>query len=210
MSSSSLLAWGLAALGGSALLAAYKDQTWLSTIEHALDGATYTPTKLPGAAALVGTDSAAPGVGRGDLSPADPHSIAVDFAEQQLGKPYLYGASGPNRWDCSGLTQVAFRKAGYTMVHNAAAQYAQTRKYRIAKTTSPPFGTLVFFGIVPGAVTHVGIGLGDGAMIEAPHTGDVVKYYSVATEAAGMVLIGVTDPLSSIAQAKTPSGAVLE
>jgi NlpC/P60 family len=130
---------------------------------------------------------------------------AIAYAEAQLGKPYVWGGSGPGSFDCSGLTMRAFQAAGYTMPHNAAAQLAQTARFKIKKSTSPPAGALVFFG--PGVPVHVGLSVGGGRMIEAPHRGASVKYYSIADEATLLGLIAATAPLGTVGTPMTaPTG----
>jgi cell wall-associated NlpC family hydrolase len=101
-------------------------------------------------------------------------AAAVRFAYAQLGKPYVYGASGPNSYDCSGLTMRAWGAAGVSLPHNAAGQQSSTRS--VSYGDMQP-GDLVFFGNPAG---HVGIYIGGGRMIAAPHTGDVVKIQSVS------------------------------
>jgi len=101
-------------------------------------------------------------------------AAAVRFAYAQLGKPYVYGASGPNSYDCSGLTMRAWGAAGVSLPHNAAAQQADTRPVSYGDLQP---GDLVFFG---SPAYHVGIYIGGGRMIAAPHTGDVVKIQSVS------------------------------
>ena len=98
-------------------------------------------------------------------------AVAIRFAYNQLGKPYVYGASGPNSYDCSGLTMAAWNAAGVYLPHNAAAQQSATRA-----VSSPQPGDLVFFGY---PASHVGLYIGNGRMIAAPHTGDVVKIQAV-------------------------------
>lgn len=102
-------------------------------------------------------------------------AVAVQFAYAQLGKPYVYGASGPSSYDCSGLTMRAWGAAGVSLPHNAAAQQSATRS--VSYSDLQP-GDLVFFG---SPAHHVGIYIGGGRMIAAPHTGDVVKIQSVAS-----------------------------
>jgi cell wall-associated NlpC family hydrolase len=102
-------------------------------------------------------------------------AVAVRFAYAQLGKPYVYGASGPNSYDCSGLTMSAWAAAGVSLSHNAAAQQSETRSVSYADLQP---GDLVFFG---SPAHHVGIYIGGGQMIAAPHTGDVVKIQSIAS-----------------------------
>ena len=101
-------------------------------------------------------------------------AAAVQFAYAQLGKPYVYGASGPSSYDCSGLTMRAWGAAGVSLPHNAAAQQSATRS--VSYSDLQP-GDLVFFG---SPAYHVGIYIGGGRMIAAPHTGDVVKIQSVS------------------------------
>ncbi len=94
---------------------------------------------------------------------------AVSAARAQLGKPYQYGASGPGSFDCSGLTAWAWRAAGVSLPHSAAAQHGVGSP--VSRGDLRP-GDLVFFG---SPAYHVGIYVGDGMMIHAPTTGDVVK-----------------------------------
>jgi cell wall-associated NlpC family hydrolase len=67
----------------------------------------------------------------------------VTWAEAQLGKPYMWGAAGPDRFDCSGLTMAAFAQTGIPLPHNAAAQGQQTRADSVAEDQLAP-GDLVF------------------------------------------------------------------
>jgi peptidoglycan DL-endopeptidase CwlO len=117
--------------------------------------------------------------GPGAVAPADPAArgadTALNYAKAQLGKPYLWGGAGPNSFDCSGLTMMAWGAAGVALPHLAQAQYALTR--RVELTDLKP-GDLIFYG-TPTDVHHVGIYVGDGNMIEAPQTGDVVKYSTI-------------------------------
>jgi cell wall-associated NlpC family hydrolase len=101
-------------------------------------------------------------------------AVAVRFAYAQLGKPYYYGGAGPNSYDCSGLTMRAWGAAGVSLSHNAAAQQASTR---YVSGSALQAGDLVFFG---SPAYHVGIYIGGGRMIAAPHTGDVVKIQPIS------------------------------
>lgn len=196
MSQTPLLAFAAGALGLAGIYAAHKNVSWLSTVEAALDPKHYKQIALPNGVGSPGSADNTFGA-TGEAEAGDPHAKVVAFAASQLGKPYLYGGSGPNSWDCSGLTRAAFATVGYVMPHNAEAQMVQTRKYAIARTTSPPAGCLVFYGF-GGFADHCGISTGGGEMIEAPHTGDVVKYYSIAEEVVSLPLIAVTDPLGAV------------
>ncbi len=115
-----------------------------------------------------------PGDGGGNPSPPPAPGaaagIAIDFAYAQLGKPYVYAASGPDAYDCSGLTMAAYRAAGVSLPHYSGAQYSMLPK--VPLNAMQP-GDLVFWG--PGGSSHVGLYIGNGLMIHAPHTGDVVK-----------------------------------
>jgi cell wall-associated NlpC family hydrolase len=99
--------------------------------------------------------------------------VAVATAQAQLGKPYQFGAAGPGSFDCSGLTMYAWAAAGVALAHFTGAQYAAST--HIALSQLQP-GDLVFFY---GDLSHVGIYVGGGTMIHAPHTGDVVRYASI-------------------------------
>jgi cell wall-associated NlpC family hydrolase len=99
--------------------------------------------------------------------------IAVTEAYRQLGKPYRWGAAGPNSFDCSGLTMWVWGKAGVSLPHSSRAQYGYGR--HVSRSELLP-GDLVFFGH---PIHHVGIYVGNGQYIAAPHTGDVVGFRSV-------------------------------
>lgn len=100
-------------------------------------------------------------------------SFAVNAAMAQLGKPYQWGGSGPDTFDCSGLTMYAWRYGGVGLPHSAAAQYSSTAHISLADIQP---GDLLFYG---SPISHVGIYVGGGQMINAPHTGDVVRYASI-------------------------------
>jgi cell wall-associated NlpC family hydrolase len=96
-------------------------------------------------------------------------SVAVQEAYNKLGSPYQWAAAGPDRFDCSGLTMWVWAKAGVSLPHSAAAQYSSGP--HVSRSDLQP-GDLAFFG---SPIHHVGIYIGNGQMISAPHTGDVVK-----------------------------------
>jgi cell wall-associated NlpC family hydrolase len=99
----------------------------------------------------------------------------VSIAQQQEGKPYVWGAAGPSSFDCSGLVYYCYVNSGYKIQRETAQDY-----YNMStKTTTPVAGDLVFFG-TPGNIYHIGIYSGNGQMINAPKTGDVVKVASVS------------------------------
>jgi cell wall-associated NlpC family hydrolase len=100
---------------------------------------------------------------------------AIAFARAQLGKPYLWGGTGPDRFDCSGLVLRAWEKGGVSFSHWSVAQYAAGRKISLSSLRP---GDLVFFSTDLAeyrAIVHVGLYIGDGNMIEAPYTGANVR-----------------------------------
>lgn len=103
-------------------------------------------------------------------APSPRAAIAIEFARAQLGKPYGWGKTGPDTYDCSGLTMKAWAAAGVSMPHYSGEQYTKFPKVRIDQLQP---GDLVFRGA--GGSDHVGIYIGNGLMINAPRTGDVVK-----------------------------------
>ncbi|MGZ0150543.1 NlpC/P60 family protein [Kribbella sp. WER1] len=106
-------------------------------------------------------------------------SAAIKFAMRQLGDMYLWGATGPNRWDCSGLTMGAWENAGVQLPHYSAAQYEQIQ--HIQEDDLRP-GDLIFWAQNPNdpaTIHHVAMYLGNGMMIHAPRTGKPVQIDSV-------------------------------
>jgi peptidoglycan DL-endopeptidase CwlO len=99
---------------------------------------------------------------------------AVRYAYAQLGKPYVWGGAGPNSFDCSGLTMMAWNAAGVSLPHNAAMQ--QSDIPAVSLSALQP-GDLIFFG---SPAFHVGIYVGGGNMIQAPHTGADVEVTPVS------------------------------
>jgi cell wall-associated NlpC family hydrolase len=99
---------------------------------------------------------------------------AVSAAMTRLGDRYVFGATGPRRFDCSGLVQWAYRQAGISTTHYTGTLWNDYR--RIPESQLKP-GDLVFFYRDH---HHVGIYIGNGLMINAPHTGDVVRIASIS------------------------------
>jgi len=97
---------------------------------------------------------------------------AVEAALTELGKPYRYGALGPSTFDCSGLTKFAYGAAGISLPHSAAAQYQAGR--RVNRNQLQP-GDLIFWR----GLDHVGLYIGNGKMVHAPRTGEVVTIISI-------------------------------
>jgi cell wall-associated NlpC family hydrolase len=112
---------------------------------------------------------------------------AVAYAVSKLGDEYVYAGAGPDVFDCSGLTMEALAAAGISVTHNAAAQYDEMP--HVSEADIEP-GYLVFYTYGDG-ITHVGIYVGNGMVIHAPHTGTVVQYGQI--NVVGEV-VGVGNP----------------
>jgi peptidoglycan DL-endopeptidase CwlO len=95
--------------------------------------------------------------------------IALNFALAQLGEPYGYGSEGPDSWDCSGLTMVAWAQAGVSLPRSSSAQISVGT--RVSYSQLQP-GDLVFFY---SPISHVGLYAGGGQVVHATHPGDVVS-----------------------------------
>jgi cell wall-associated NlpC family hydrolase len=116
----------------------------------------------------------------GRASSAARKAVAVALA--QLGSPYVWGAEGPGTFDCSGLTSFAYAAAGVTIPRVSRAQFAAYAASRPVAPTNLLPGDLVFFADnprVPSTIHHVGMYIGKGLMVEAPHTGAVVRTSSI-------------------------------
>lgn len=100
---------------------------------------------------------------------------ALAFARRQLGKPYQFGAEGPDRYDCSGLVLAAWRTVGVSMPRTAAQQYEQGHKI---SRSSLRAGDLVFF--YSQQPHHVGMYVAGGRIIDAPRPGMTVRYTTIS------------------------------
>ncbi|MGH3243213.1 MAG: NlpC/P60 family protein [Spirillospora sp.] len=94
---------------------------------------------------------------------------ALAFARKQLGKPYRWGAEGPGGYDCSGLTMASWRKAGVKIPRVTYSQYRNVKRKVSLKDLEP--GDLIFFR----GRSHVGMYVGDGRYLHAPHSGAKVR-----------------------------------
>jgi cell wall-associated NlpC family hydrolase len=122
---------------------------------------------------------------------------AVRWALAQLGDPYRWGATGPDTFDCSGLTSSAYRAAGVSIPRVSRAQWGAGPHVQLANLLP---GDLVFYAdnpADPATIHHVGMYIGNGLMVHAPHTGDVVRVASIWRESyagATRIVPGVVTP----------------
>ncbi|MER5542014.1 NlpC/P60 family protein [Streptomyces sp. NPDC002589] len=112
----------------------------------------------------------------GNTPPASGRAAAAfSAAQSQIGKPYVYGATGTASYDCSGLTSWAYAQAGISIPRTSQEQ--ATIGTRIDSANDLQVGDLVFFY---GDIHHVGLYAGNGQVLHAPHTGAVVRYESMS------------------------------
>jgi cell wall-associated NlpC family hydrolase len=158
--------------------------------------------QLPSTSAVAGCAQAAGGLPVVQ-APSQVTAAAIAYAEQQLGKPYLWGGTGPDAFDCSGLVMMAYRAAGISIARTSEAQWATGT--RVPASQVQP-GDLVFFAGADGTATdpgHVGLVIGDGKMIEAYATGFPVRVSSYANRGA----IGFTRPAANAKVSPNPGGS---
>jgi cell wall-associated NlpC family hydrolase len=100
------------------------------------------------------------------------HAAAASIALHYLGVPYVYGGASPSGFDCSGLVMYVYAQLGISLPHYTVAQWNATQPI-----SSPEPGDLVFFN----GLGHVGIYIGGGRFVDAPHTGSVVRIDSISS-----------------------------
>ena len=101
---------------------------------------------------------------------------AVAAAQAEVGKPYVYGAAGPDSYDCSGLIMWSWGKAGVSLPHAAQMQYSATSRVGISDIQP---GDLLFYGDSTRSIGHNSMYIGGGQMVEAPRTGLNVRVVGV-------------------------------
>ena len=123
------------------------------------------------ATTVVGVSAIAPAADT-VVAPPSTHSNVANIALSQLGTPYVWAGSAPGGFDCSGLVMWAYAQVGVSLPHSSYAQYGYG--VPVSRDQLEP-GDLVFFD----GLGHVGIYIGGGQFVHAPHTGDVVKISSL-------------------------------
>jgi cell wall-associated NlpC family hydrolase len=145
--------------------------------------------QMPASSTVAGCATTAGGVPAVN-SPNQAVTTAIGYAEAQVGKPYLWGGTGPDAFDCSGLVMMAYRAAGINIQRTSEAQWASEPQVP-ASQVQP--GDLVFFAGSDGTVTspgHVALVIGNGKMIEAYATGFPIRVASYIGRGA----VGFTRP----------------
>lgn len=178
-----------------ALLAAQQDALSSANAQvRALLAAQQAAALAASAADFAAAVQAAGGqVGGDTAAPNATVAQAINAARSKLGDPYQWGGTGPDAYDCSGLTQFAYASAGVALPRVAADQWNVGTHVGLADLEP---GDLLFWATdTTNAATihHVAIYLGDGMMLAAPHTGDVVKIEPVYMDG----FIGATRPWQS-------------
>jgi cell wall-associated NlpC family hydrolase len=144
---------------------------------------------MPSGSSAAGCATTAGGVPQ-VMAPNQAVATAIAYAEEQLGKPYQWGATGPDAFDCSGLVMMAYRAAGIDIARTSQVQW--TTEQQIPASQVQP-GDLVFFAGADGTPTspgHVGLVIGNGQMIEAYATGFPIRIASYT----GRDPVGFTQP----------------
>lgn len=114
-------------------------------------------------------------------------SMAAAYALAQVGKPYIYGATGPNAFDCSGLTQAAWRAAGVSIPRTSEAQW-----HGLTRVSTPRVGDLIVYR----GGGHVAVYVGHGKIVEAPSPGKTVHVVGWKDSWWGDHFTGIVRPLS--------------
>lgn len=170
-------------------------------------------TAVAGAAVVTGSGTGAQACAMGNqlASFTAPNAIvgqAVNYAEQQLGKPYLFGGTGPDAFDCSGLVMMAYRAAGVNIPRTSQQQWAGLPHVAAGKVVP---GDLVFFAGSDGTRTapgHVGLVIGKHTMIEAYATGTPIRVSAFGTPQSppgDNVVVGYAQPWPSSAVQAAPA-----
>jgi len=158
-------------------------QAKASALKAARQAALAAQAAAAAARAAAAASAAAGGVGSsqvpswawGSSASATQGDIAANWALSQLGKPYQWGGAGPDTYDCSGLTMIAWSHAGVQLAHWTGYQWQSGPRVPLDQLRR---GDLLFFATDtsdPSTIHHVGIYIGNGMMVDAPYTGAFVR-----------------------------------
>jgi cell wall-associated NlpC family hydrolase len=156
-------------------------QSTASSLKAARQAALAAAAAERAAAAAGGPSSSSqvPSWAWGSGASAGQGDIAANWALTQLGKPYLWGGAGPDSFDCSGLTMVAWAHAGVQLLHYTGYQWQEGPHVSLNQLRR---GDLLFYATNtsdPGTIHHVAIYIGNGMMVNAPYTGAFVRIDSM-------------------------------
>jgi cell wall-associated NlpC family hydrolase len=143
------------------------------------------------AGSTAGGSTQAPSWARSSGASSTQGDIAANWALTQLGKPYLWGGAGPAEYDCSGLTMMAWARAGVQLLHYTGYQWEEGPHVPLNQLQR---GDLLFYATNtsdPSTIHHVAIYIGNGMMVNAPYTGAVVRIDSMYAPGG---LIGAVRP----------------
>ena len=162
--------------------------TVVDVIESASNGWKKIKTSN-GTTGWVSGDYLTKGVVENSTSSTNKVQAVLDLAEKQLGKPYVWGAEGPNSFDCSGLIYYVYKNAaGITLPRTSAAQYSAG--VAVSKSNLKA-GDLIFSSTDgTGNITHVAIYVGNGKMIHAPRSGKNVEKVDMNTNYWNKAYVG--------------------
>jgi cell wall-associated NlpC family hydrolase len=144
----------------------------LGKLENETGGSSFAGEQLLSSTVYGGGYAFSPG---GGFVPTGQSSGVVAIAMQYLGVPYLWGGASPSGFDCSGLVQYVFAQVGVSLPHNTVLQWNDPQAVSVGRNDLQP-GDLVFFN----GLDHVGIYIGGGDIIDAPHTGAFVEIDSLS------------------------------
>jgi peptidoglycan DL-endopeptidase CwlO len=190
-----LLSNGVLSNASGAIFAYNHSEIYVQTVLHW--ASVYAAGGFTVTAAAPGPDSQC--AGTTSTSPNQAVSTAIAYARQQIGKPYLWGGTGPDAFDCSGLMMMAYRAANISIPRTAELQWVWGP--RVPDGHEEP-GDLVFFAGADGTPTspgHVGLVIGKNTMIEAYSTGFPIRISQFGTAASApgdQVVVGFTRPWS--------------
>jgi cell wall-associated NlpC family hydrolase len=114
-------------------------------------------------------------------------AAAVTFALGELGKPYVFGATGPAAYDCSGLMVAAWAAAGHSLSRTTSTQMRDGTATSQAQLSPGDLVPIPGSGGTLASPGHVAMFIGKGLVVEAPHTGDVVKVVTYTSLTSGGV-----------------------